>query len=37
QVVRAQDLSPSCSICLFEYYANEEVTLLPCGHLFHTE
>lgn len=37
QVVRACELNPSCSICLFEYLLDEEVTLLPCGHLYHTE
>lgn len=37
QVVRAGELNQSCSICLFEYYLDEDVTLLPCGHLFHTE
>lgn len=37
QVVRACELNPSCSICLFEYLLQEEVTLLPCGHLYHTE
>ncbi|CAN0413239.1 unnamed protein product, partial [Laminaria digitata] len=37
QVVRACELNPSCSVCLLEYYLNEEVTLLPCGHLYHTE
>lgn len=37
QVVRADELNPSCSICLFEYYFGEDVTLLPCGHLYHTE
>lgn len=37
QLVRASELNPSCSVCLFEYYLDEEVTLLPCGHLYHTE
>lgn len=37
QVVRACELNPSCSVCLLGYYLNEEVTLLPCGHLYHTE
>ncbi|CAM9467355.1 unnamed protein product [Ascophyllum nodosum] len=37
QVVRACELNPSCCVCLFDYYLDEEVTLLPCGHLYHTE
>lgn len=37
QVVRACELNPSCSICLFEYFLDEDVTLLPCGHLYHKE
>ncbi|CAM9475909.1 unnamed protein product [Ectocarpus fasciculatus] len=37
QVIRASELNASCSVCLFEYYVDEAVTLLPCGHLYHTE
>ncbi|CAM9542781.1 unnamed protein product [Ectocarpus sp. 4 AP-2014] len=37
QVIRASELDASCSVCLFEYYVDEAVTLLPCGHLYHTE
>eukprot|EP00903_Cladosiphon_okamuranus_P008527 g8187.t1 len=37
QVIRASELSLSCSVCLFEYHKDEAVTLLPCSHLYHTE
>ena len=37
QVIRASELNQSCSVCLFEYYQDEAVTLLPCSHLYHTE
>lgn len=36
-VIRASELNLSCSVCLFEYYVDEAVTLLPCSHLYHTE
>ncbi|CAM9235030.1 unnamed protein product [Pylaiella littoralis] len=37
RVIQASELSPSCSVCLFDYYKDEAVTLLPCSHLYHTE
>ncbi|CAM9715128.1 unnamed protein product [Ectocarpus sp. 6 AP-2014] len=37
QVIRASELNASCSVCLFGYFVDEAVTLLPCGHLYHTE
>lgn len=24
-----------CSICMMEYEAQDELSLLPCGHIFH--
>lgn len=36
-MIRASELSLSCTVCLFEYYKDEAVTLLPCSHLYHTE